>query len=248
MTEKVNIQLRASFNTSILRLVGVETIDVVAFSEVSRRKRKLEVMMVLDNSGSMCSPSCAAKLDRLKVAANTLVNILLDGPGAEEIVSIGLVPFSGSVNVGPGQLASGFIDVAGISPLQTEDIDIAAGTTLLSLYDDIYECFLGRVRESAGRAVRISISPMRRRTWRTGKLLWVPYFAPDEPGFGDGPGNDEGLGFYHNDYIDDSGIAGSDRSKSSATQPSMQGRRYHPLNCPPAVVQTSTACRSQSSH
>ena len=245
-TSNVNIQIRAQFNTSILRLVGVDTIDVVAFSEVTRRKRKLEVVMVLDNSGSMCSPSCAVKLDQLKLAANRLVDILLDAPGALEIVRIGLVPFSGAVNVGSDKLNSGFIDVAGISALQTEDIDLAGGTTLLSLYDEL-------TNVSWGGCVRSRVGPNgfdltdRPPDLANGETLWVPYLAPDVPGDGNGPQP----GSYYNDYLnDDDDIYGSTPVEKQRNAAKYVGATANPeqlsagrgpnFNCVPQSIQELT--------
>lgn len=92
---EVNVTASARVTTSFMKLGGVDTLDVSAMSKVVRRERYLEVVMVLDNSGSMGG----TKLTALKTAANNLVTILFNGQETSENVKIGLVPFVGGVNV-----------------------------------------------------------------------------------------------------------------------------------------------------
>jgi Flp pilus assembly protein TadG len=205
--ESVRVQVTARMPTTFLHIMGIKTVDVAALTEVLRRQRKLEVVLVLDNTGSMCSPSCVNKLDKLKAAATSMVDILFADLPEPDAVKIGLVPFSGAVNVGTDKLGSGWIDTGGLSPLQTEDIDIPPGLTLLGLYGQIQNV-------SWGGCVRARVGPMNYDEADTppdaanGATLWVPYFAPDEPGRGNGPG-DDGLGYYQNDYVDDTEIPGT---------------------------------------
>ena len=82
--------------------------------------------------------------------------------------------------------------------------------------------------------------------------LWTPYFAPDEPGAGNGPG-DEGLGYYYNDYLSDVTIPGSAQQKQrnaskyiGATVPTAQlgAGRGPNFNCVPQSVQALTNTKS----
>lgn len=83
-----------------------------------------------------------------------------------------------------------------------------------------------------------------------GETPWVPYFAPDEPGRGDGPG-----GSYFNDYVDDSRISGSNAAKQrnsakySGAGVSAANLSHDPplgpnFNCVPRPIQTLTNVRS----
>lgn len=69
----------------------------------------LELVMVLDNTGSMSSPangvSGATKMSGLKTAANTLIDSVL--PSASNKSYIGLVPFASTVNVNGALSPSG---------------------------------------------------------------------------------------------------------------------------------------------
>lgn len=212
---KVDVNVSARLQTTFLKVARVDTIDVGVHSEVLRQQRDIEVVMVLDNTGSMdCdrdrNPNCVSKLDNLKVAANKLVTILFGDSTTSEHVKIGLVPFSGAVNVGTDKIGSGWIDETGLSHLQTEDIDLPAGTTLLDLFDDISNvswggCVRARIDGATGTDFDLTDSAPSNLN---GDTLWVPYFAPDEPGDGRGPGeysNDRNTNddYYYNDYLND---------------------------------------------
>ncbi|MDX2073351.1 MAG: pilus assembly protein TadG-related protein [Alphaproteobacteria bacterium] len=88
----------AEVPTTFMRILGIETITVGATSEITRASSGLELVMVLDNTGSMSG----SKLTSLKSAATTLVNILYGDQTTVEDLWIGLVPFSQAVNVGTG--------------------------------------------------------------------------------------------------------------------------------------------------
>ena len=85
----------------MLKLIGQETMDVSASSQVVRGLVGLELVLVLDNTGSMSGN----KITALKSAANDLVDILEtavkeSGAVEDDSLLIGLVPFTATVNVG----------------------------------------------------------------------------------------------------------------------------------------------------
>lgn len=93
---ELTVTANASVGTTLMRLIGQDTMTVAARTVIKRQVRGLEVIMVLDNTWSMNG----TKIADLRDAANTLVNILY---GAKETVPnlwVGLVPFVHSVNVG----------------------------------------------------------------------------------------------------------------------------------------------------
>ncbi len=79
-----------------LQLMGISAMDAAGHSKAEQRVTNVEIMLVLDISGSMASNS---KLTNLKAAANEFVNTVLSSD-AEGRISIGLVPFNGQVNLG----------------------------------------------------------------------------------------------------------------------------------------------------
>ncbi|MCZ0738735.1 vWA domain-containing protein [Phreatobacter sp. AB_2022a] len=84
--------------TSSLMNSGPAT--VAATASAIWRTKKIDLVLVLDNTGSMAS---AGKMDALKAAATNLVNTLSRAaPNRPDAVRVGIVPFDTQVNVGTG--------------------------------------------------------------------------------------------------------------------------------------------------
>ena len=92
----VNITASAEVDTAFMRIVGYDKVAVEASTTVVRESVGLEVAMVLDTTGSMSG----TKLSELKTAANDFVGILFGDKTVGTNLYVGVVPFSGSVNVG----------------------------------------------------------------------------------------------------------------------------------------------------
>lgn len=92
---EVRISGTAEYNTLFVSVLGIDDIEVAARAVVQRKVRGLEVVMVLDNTGSM-----AEEIDSLKEAADSFVDIIFDAALEEDDVKIGMVPFSSTVNLG----------------------------------------------------------------------------------------------------------------------------------------------------
>lgn len=90
---KVSISASRSLDTYLMKLSGVDTLTANAASSAERRIPKLEVVMVLDVSGSMRHNS---KLSNLKTAGKKFVSTILNGSKTGDSV-IAIVPFSWSV-------------------------------------------------------------------------------------------------------------------------------------------------------
>lgn len=262
---QVDVTVTARIPTTFLRIAGIETIDVTVSSQVLRQQRDLEVVMVLDNTGSMSGCSgwqCTSKIEQLKTAAKKLVTVLFGDDATSEHVKVGLVPFSGAVNIGSDNSTSDWLDLAGASHLQVEDLDLPADTTLLTLFDHIDNV-------SWGGCVRARITPggtdldLTDDPPTSADSRWVPYFAPDEPGNGGGPGQYSSAGntdddYYYNDYLNDgsvpcSGCSFSERmrriqrhvGKYANAHVSSSNLGYNPalgpnFNCVPQSIQPLT--------
>ena len=88
-------------NTNFLQIIGYGTMGVTVSSRISVNLNKLEVVLVLDNTGSMSTKYGSMKgIDGLKTAATTLVNTLFANDPTSQYVKIGVVPFTATVNVG----------------------------------------------------------------------------------------------------------------------------------------------------
>lgn len=103
----LTINASITMPTMFVSLVGVNQLDADLRSEATRRMLDVEIVMVLDNSGSMGGTPMA----NLKIAACNAVNILFfdrDGLGCEvpagatanPNVRMGIVPFTSLVNIG----------------------------------------------------------------------------------------------------------------------------------------------------
>lgn len=108
----VTISAKADVDARFVRIFGKDNITVEAETEVTRELSGLEVVLVLDVTGSMAGTNIAA----LRTAAENFIDIMFEEVSDPEFLKIGIVPYSTSVNVGPyglGQNPDGtYYDVA----------------------------------------------------------------------------------------------------------------------------------------
>lgn len=102
-----SVTLAGKIDTTLMSLVGINQMDVGAFSEVSLTSNGIEVALVLDNTGSM---NQGTRLPTLKSSAKALVNEVLSKSGSS-YARVGVVPFSEYVNVGMGNRNATWIAV-----------------------------------------------------------------------------------------------------------------------------------------
>lgn len=94
----VEVEARAETNPIFLDLIDgfdEDDMEARAFSVAEQRITNLEIMLVLDVSGSMASNS---RLVNLQAAAREFVDTVFEND-AENRISIGIVPFNGQVNL-----------------------------------------------------------------------------------------------------------------------------------------------------
>jgi Flp pilus assembly protein TadG len=102
--DDVTVSAKADYNTSFLRVLGIDKITVSRSTTVNKQVRGLEVVMVLDNTTSMdeSAGNHQSKMEALKAAALTFTDTLMGKDGhTNNTVKMGMVPYSSSVNVGP---------------------------------------------------------------------------------------------------------------------------------------------------
>jgi Putative Flp pilus-assembly TadE/G-like len=90
------LSVSATVPTLFMGIVGINTMDINAQTEIARKSSGLELILVMDNTGSMAGQ----KLTELKASATELVNILYGDKASKDDLWIGLVPFAQAVNVG----------------------------------------------------------------------------------------------------------------------------------------------------
>ena len=225
-----SVRVEASLPTTFLRILGRESLQVAVAAEVTRDLRKLEVVLALDNTGSMATND---RIGKLKIAATTLVDILFDEADVSPHVKIGLVPFSGAVNLGPGALGRGWIDETGASALNREDVALTpARPSLLQLFQSMNNVpWGGCVRARLGGHDILDTPP----SLASPETLFAPYFAPDEAGGIAVNGN--------NSYLVGDGTLPALYLLQGLTAPLLANGSGPNFNCPQRPIQPLTDTR-----
>jgi Flp pilus assembly protein TadG len=160
---------------------------VGAKAEITRAVNKIELALVLDNTGSMKG----SKLTNLKTASKNLIDTL--GAAAArsadpDAVRIAIAPFSMTVKVGSTYRNASWLDQNAVSPINDEIFSSHANRfTLLS---NIGVAWGGCV-ESRRQPYDVSdAAPVA----ATPETLFTPYFAPDES---------SSTGTWYNNYLPD---------------------------------------------
>lgn len=99
----ITLEATATLPATVMQVFGHDEITISASTEITREMKGMEVALVLDVTGSMCSP--CSKITALKDAATDLVNILFGDEEQLDDLWIGVVPFSQTVNVGTNRTA-----------------------------------------------------------------------------------------------------------------------------------------------
>lgn len=98
----VTVSATASVPTIFMAALGQDSIQVSADTTVKREVAGLEIVLVMDNTGSMADSAGGgvSKISAAKTAANTLVSTLFGPSSNVPVLWMGVVPFSQAVNVG----------------------------------------------------------------------------------------------------------------------------------------------------
>jgi Flp pilus assembly protein TadG len=194
----LRIEASIKVPTYFVSLIGFPNVTARLMSEATRKQLDLEVVMVLDQSGSMNQSN---RMMNLVAAAKCAVNVLFNSgcndnaaTASNDNISMGLVPFTMQVNVGTGNANASWMDKAGVSDIANDNFDsddnestaYAGPIDRIALFDQFSNV-------SWGGCVEARKSPYDTDdtvpTSANSDTLFVPLFAPDEP-----PG-------FINDYI-----------------------------------------------
>ncbi len=147
--QKVQIFATHEFPTTLMRLVGIEHMSLNFFSEVQKAMRPVEVVLVMDVTGSMAQaipvgtplpPGITSgsqidtKIEGAKVAAQNFLKGLYTGTLAEkpssQYIRVALVPFSAAVRLNQNafDFNLNWIDTTGINPLSRLNFDQSIAT------------------------------------------------------------------------------------------------------------------------
>lgn len=97
----------ASVDTLFSRILGQSSINLSASSDVSWGIKKLNLALVLDNTGSMAS---SQKMTNLKTAAHNLLTTLKNAAKSPGDIKVSIVPFATDVNVGTNNVGAYWVD------------------------------------------------------------------------------------------------------------------------------------------
>jgi Flp pilus assembly protein TadG len=93
--------------TTFTRLLGQQKLDISSSAQVKWGVKKLELALVLDNTGSMGNNG---KLTQLKSASKNLLTTLQTAAKQLGDVKVAIIPFDRTVNVGTGYAGQSWID------------------------------------------------------------------------------------------------------------------------------------------
>ncbi len=95
--DSIKIEAEARSLNYFMTIFGKDYIDVYVETIVQKELRGIETVLVMDNTGSMSSNNNIATL---RTAAKDFVNIMFNRAPDPNVIKIGLVPYSTSVNIG----------------------------------------------------------------------------------------------------------------------------------------------------
>ena len=111
-TRALTIDAEVEIPTAFMRLAGLPTVSVALSSTAQQQLSGIELAMVLDVTGSMNSadPSGGTKLQALKDASETLLDVIYGEEETVNDVSVAVIPYNTQVNLGSGRtdLLTGF--------------------------------------------------------------------------------------------------------------------------------------------
>ena len=188
---KITAIASGDVDTTIVRVLGITSVAIGATSEVVRSIGKVELVLVLDNTGSMRGE----KIAKLKTAATELVDTLAKATKDPNDLRIGLVPFSQTVNVGPTYKSATWLDKDGNSA-SAKSLFMGLKVNRLDLFTKLGKSWGGCVETRAMPYETTDTLPDA----GSPDTLYVPYFAPDEPGARGAYGGSS----YNNSYLADS--------------------------------------------
>jgi Flp pilus assembly protein TadG len=130
-SELTNIQISAVIDGSVIKASGngvinpmianfltADNLKVNGTSSASWRTRKIDMVLVLDNTGSMGS---SGKMTALKTAAKNLIASMQAVATRPDAVRIGIVPFDTQVNIGTTYRNQPWLTYAGVSNLSASN-------------------------------------------------------------------------------------------------------------------------------
>lgn len=131
----VTLSAELDHDTHMAGVIGIEELELHVSATVAAGNRTVEVALVMDNSGSMDSRTGGTsdtRIQRARSAATSLITSLHSVAALSnkpDPVRIGVVPFAGSVNIGPQYRGADWLDMYGWSSVHHNNIDWTGADT-----------------------------------------------------------------------------------------------------------------------
>ncbi|MGD2133910.1 MAG: pilus assembly protein [Maricaulaceae bacterium] len=171
----ITMSASAEVPTTLLAIAGKSSFKIRQEAQALRGGNDLELVLVLDNTGSMSG----SKIESLRDASTQAVELLFDTAANDpDAVQIGLVPFAATVNVGTSFERVWWMDADAQSPAHHHEHTWNAEINRWDLFDEIGVDWAGCV-ESRAEPYDLDDTPPSVSDPDT---LFVPYFAADAPG------------------------------------------------------------------
>ncbi|TNE60953.1 MAG: hypothetical protein EP335_18135 [Alphaproteobacteria bacterium] len=106
----ITLNASATVAATFMSLFGFDEITITASTEVSRETRGMELVLVMDNTGSMRHDS---KIGTMKTAAKNLVEAVYGDNETNTNLWVGVVPYITQVNAGNSTLTYNWLSDAG---------------------------------------------------------------------------------------------------------------------------------------
>ncbi|MCP4329723.1 MAG: hypothetical protein GY791_14950 [Alphaproteobacteria bacterium] len=101
--EVIQLNATATVNTTFMRVLGIPTMTVAAFTEVTRRTQLLDLVLAVDMSTSMTwddgTGTGTSRIQAARSAATELVNILFGDDPDKPFLNMAVAPWAGKTNV-----------------------------------------------------------------------------------------------------------------------------------------------------
>jgi len=194
------IDLTAShtFPTTIMSMTGIDEINLSSHSQIMKAMRPIELVMVMDTTGSMATDN---KIEGAKTAARNLLTTIYGGSASSipesEYLRVALVPFAAAVRLNPSayDFKLGWVDTTGVNPLSKLNFNSAplppatwnnytAWAKLKrtsSAFHTWNGCVETRMRGTGSADYNVNDTAPAIGTPAT---MFPAYFAPDTPSFG----------------------------------------------------------------
>ena len=188
----IELAAKHSFPTTIMSLTGIEEIELSARSQIMKAMRPIELVLVMDTTGSMAS---SGKLDGAKTAARNLLNTVYGGSAASypesEYLRVALVPFAAGVRLNPSayDFNLNWIDTTGANPLSKLNFNDTSWNNYTtwaklkktsSTFHTWNGCVEARMRGDDAANTDYNVNDVAPTS---GVTRFPAYFAPDAPSF-----------------------------------------------------------------